>query len=184
MKYFIALTVIIVLLGFTPCKAHDWTLSSRYYQTITNQLSMRYSIVRGNYEIYRQELASANIIQDRHIPGKFYISTNSLSVLLYYLMLLPDNGFQTFLTFAFPFSLSNIKFGGSIYRDKLKLFGGITTDYYLFNTISRVYSAGHLSLEWNSSEYFGGATFEIPFSKGYWPDRTPHLGLYVGYLLK
>lgn len=68
-------------------------------------------------------------------------------------------------------------------QDNLDFTAGIRTDYYLFNTVARIYSEGTIGLRGR----YGKTAFEInagiPFAKGYFDNKTPYVGARLFFII-
>lgn len=160
--------------------AHDIRTSTCFSQSLTSQNSFRLSIVRGSYEIIRFEMASSNIIQDNLSESKYYISTNSISLLLNYLATKTKWG-EYLGCVLIPQMLGNMKFNMDIYQEYAQLTIGQTTDYYLHYKVPRIFTASSVGIESHLDKVRLVATFEVPLSKGYRKDRSPYFQVLAGY---
>lgn len=64
--FYLIFTYVILL---NEVNAHDISLATCYSQSVTKQNSFRLSMVRGSWDLYRFEVASANLIEDHSIKG-------------------------------------------------------------------------------------------------------------------
>lgn len=172
--------IVTIVISFNEMNAHDISLGACFSQSVTKQNSFRLSMVRGSQEIYRFEMASTNLIEDNSIKGKYYISTNTISLLLNCVAMKTDWG--DILTYAMiPLLIGNMKFSIDVYPKYFQVIVGQTTDYYLHYKISRIFTASSVGIESHISDFRLVAELLIPLSKGYRIDKKPYIQLSVGY---
>lgn len=172
--------VFILAIFVNNLAAHDISTSTCYSQSLTRQNSFRLSMVRGSFDIIRYEMASANIIQDNLSESKYYISTNSIFILLNYFA--ANTKWERYLGYILiPQMFGNMKFNMDIYQKYAQLTIGQTTDYYLHYKVSRIFTASSVGIESHLDKVRLAATFEVPLSKGYRKDRSPYFQVLAGY---
>jgi hypothetical protein len=60
----------------------------------------------------------------------------------------------------------------------------IKTDYYLLNDVARIYSEGKIGLKGRFYNAAAEAQVGIPFTKGYFQNKTPYLGISAFYYIE
>lgn len=182
MKISIFYIILTGLLIFNELSAHDISLATCYSQSVTQQNSFRLSVVRGSWEFYRFEMASANLIEDNSINGKYYISTNTISLLLNYIS--KNTEYEDIFNYILiPQIIGNMKFGVDVYSEYLWIIFGQTTDYYIHYKVARIFTASSVGIEAQAAKFRFAAELQIPLSKGYRKDKSPYLQLLIGYYL-
>ena len=80
--------------------------------------------------------------------------------------------------------LTNPTLKTALIRDKLEIIYSIKTDYYFIYDDSRIYCEGVIGLRGRIGKIGFEGNFGIPFTQGYFKDKTPYFGTRVFYYLQ
>lgn len=68
-------------------------------------------------------------------------------------------------------------------QEHLDFTAGIRTDYFLFNTVARIYSEGTIGLRGRYGKTALEVNAGVPFTKGYFDNKTPYVGARFFYII-
>ncbi|MCU7491346.1 MAG: hypothetical protein HF312_05365 [Ignavibacteria bacterium] len=127
-------------------------------------------------EIYLPNL-SISVIRDPENERKYFVSANSLIWPIVKIVNLeapkrsPINA-PFYLALALLQEMPNIKFEPYLYKNNLRLRFGFNTDYYLFQSPSKVYSEVILGLAYSNNNIKILCDGSFPLLKGYLKDKN------------